>query len=58
MNNRVSLIQELAGNYQWMHVPSESNPAGMKFRGYNTKDIISSYVWWNAPKLFQEEMHL
>ena len=48
--NRVSSIQELTRNYQWMHVPSESNPADVLSRGLDAKDIISCDLWWNGPK--------
>ena len=41
VGNRVSSIQELTRNYQWMHVSSESNPADVLSRGLDAKDIIS-----------------
>ena len=55
VSNRVSSF-EIIGSYQWMHVPSESNPADMISRGLHAKGIVSCDLWWNGPKLLQEEM--
>ena len=54
VSNRVSSIR--TGSCQRMHVPSESNPADVLSRGLDAKDIISCDLWWNGPKLLQEEM--
>ncbi|XP_035229061.1 uncharacterized protein LOC118201134, partial [Stegodyphus dumicola] len=57
VTNRVALIQELTGSYQWKYVPSECNPADVISRGLDANDILTCDIWWNGPDLLCEDMH-
>ncbi|XP_035219447.1 uncharacterized protein LOC118192560 [Stegodyphus dumicola] len=57
VSNRVALIQELTGSYQWKYVPSECNPADVISRGLDANDILTCDIWWNGPDLLREDMH-
>ncbi|XP_035209863.1 uncharacterized protein LOC118184317 [Stegodyphus dumicola] len=56
VSNRVALIQELTGSYQWKYVPSEHNPADVISRGLYASDILTCDIWWNGPDLLREDM--
>ena len=54
--NRVSAILALAGESNWFHVDTHSNPADLATRGLLPSDLRSNNLWWNGPDwLFQPQ---
>lgn len=49
IGNRVSEIQTLTKVNRWSHVPSQENPADIISRGYGTKHLQESFLWWQGP---------
>lgn len=49
IRNRVTQIQDITSNYQWLHVPGKFNPADCASRGISTKDIMNHSLWWTGP---------
>ncbi|XP_076298317.1 uncharacterized protein LOC143217663 [Lasioglossum baleicum] len=47
--NRVSEIHSLVPTGQWLHVPSEDNPADCASRGVSAPELVSHPLWWNGP---------
>ncbi|XP_050307513.1 uncharacterized protein LOC126744199 [Anthonomus grandis grandis] len=52
--NRVSEIQEVTTNFEWIHVSSENNPANYVSRGAFPADLLSCNLWWNGPTFLRE----
>ncbi|GFX18192.1 uncharacterized protein TNCV_1578711 [Trichonephila clavipes] len=48
VGNRVSKIQTLSENFEWMHIPSAQNPADITSRGVNPEELSSLTLWWNG----------
>ncbi|KAK2578329.1 hypothetical protein KPH14_012630 [Odynerus spinipes] len=47
--NRVSKIQDLTKNVNWMHVPSKENPADLISRGMTVDNWKNNELWWHGP---------
>lgn len=58
VGNRTSEIQNLTGNVQWRHVPTEFNPADIASRGSNLSNLIENNLWWTGPQwLLKDKEH-
>ncbi|XP_015119021.1 uncharacterized protein LOC107042476 [Diachasma alloeum] len=53
--NRVAKIQEQTKHINWLHVPTDENPADLISRGVSPKDLKESKLWWNSPHYLQDE---
>lgn len=49
VGHRVAKINELTQNAQWMHVPTDDNPADKISRGVTPANLKQSTIWWNGP---------
>ncbi|XP_055527562.1 uncharacterized protein LOC129720153 [Wyeomyia smithii] len=50
VSNRVAEIQRLTKDAQWMHVPTDLNPADHISRGLLASQIIYDKLWWHGPE--------
>ncbi|GFV09435.1 integrase catalytic domain-containing protein [Trichonephila clavipes] len=48
VGNRVSKMQTLTENFEWKHIPSAQNPAGIISPGVNPEELSSLTLWWNG----------
>ncbi|CAH2096333.1 unnamed protein product [Euphydryas editha] len=53
VQNRVTELNELTGNSEWLHVSSENNPADILSRGLAFDSLINCELWWNGPSYLQ-----
>ena len=49
VSNRVTTVQELSKRENWLHVPTECNPADIVSRGMVPEKFIQSQLWTNGP---------
>lgn len=47
--NRVTQIQHMSKDCEWLHVRSEENPADCLSRGISAESLLRSELWWNGP---------
>ncbi|GFT22873.1 integrase catalytic domain-containing protein [Trichonephila clavipes] len=52
--NRVAKVQELTEGFQWNHVPSVLNPAGLVSRGLRPCDLPNLRLWWHSPQFLEK----
>ncbi|GFS91201.1 integrase catalytic domain-containing protein [Trichonephila clavipes] len=52
--NRVAKVQELTEGFQWNHVPSVLNPAGLVSRGLRPCDLPNLRLWWHGPQFLEK----
>ncbi|XP_055543392.1 uncharacterized protein LOC129728940 [Wyeomyia smithii] len=50
VSNRVAEVQRLMKDAQWMHVPTDLNPADYISRGLLASQIIYDKLWWHGPE--------
>nr|CAI5854116.1 unnamed protein product [Callosobruchus analis] len=50
VSNGVVEIQSLSAPRDWHHVPTDSNPADLIYRGLHPSQIGQSSLWWNGPE--------
>ncbi|KAL0893471.1 hypothetical protein ABMA27_013673 [Loxostege sticticalis] len=53
--NRVRMITELTGNWKWLYVQSQDNPADLISRGVDPQALPGCALWWNGPAFLQEK---
>ncbi|XP_045450304.1 uncharacterized protein LOC123659081 [Melitaea cinxia] len=53
VQNRVTELNELTGDSEWLHVSSENNPADLLSRGLAFDSLINCELWWNGPSYLQ-----
>ncbi|XP_049872845.1 uncharacterized protein LOC126371560 [Pectinophora gossypiella] len=54
VQNRVTEINELTGDMQWLHVSSGDNPADLVSRGLNLDMLSRSSLWWSGPSFLYD----
>ncbi|XP_035229954.1 uncharacterized protein LOC118201900 [Stegodyphus dumicola] len=47
--NRVKEIRKLSSEFEWRHIPGNSNPADIPSRGCSIKSFVKSR-WWQGPE--------
>lgn len=57
VRNRVSEILESTGNCEWIHVPTDKNPADFLSRGVDIGILKTLDMWWLGPE-FLRNKHL
>lgn len=55
IQNRVTEINELTGDSDWLHVGTKDNPADLLSRGLQLDSLISSSLWWNGPSYLENK---
>ncbi|XP_055634284.1 uncharacterized protein LOC129774549 [Toxorhynchites rutilus septentrionalis] len=58
VSNRVAEIQRLTKDSQWMHVPTDLNPADHISRGVLASQIINDSLWWHGPQYLTSPVEL
>ncbi|XP_050062971.1 uncharacterized protein LOC126552323 [Aphis gossypii] len=53
--NRVAQIIDLTSPIQWMHVPTNSNPADIITRGIDVQSLSTHQLWWNGPSWLSQD---
>ena len=53
VRNRVHEINEYKADFQFLHVPSYSNPADLLSRGQSLKLFKKSQLWFQGPSWLQ-----
>lgn len=51
--NRVCEINDLVGNFEFFHVPTDKNPADLASRGVDPKNLQNSLLWWEGPEFLK-----
>ncbi|GBM80493.1 hypothetical protein AVEN_91779-1 [Araneus ventricosus] len=52
LSNRVAQIQELTKEYNWSHITSKNNPAGLLSRGIDAQFLVNNQFWFQGPDSF------
>lgn len=53
--NRIAQIINLTSPSQWMHVPTNSNPADIITRGIDVQSLSNYQLWWNGPQWLTQD---
>ena len=53
VQNRVGEIQRVTEKTQWLHVPTDQNPADAPTRPITVAELRGHTTWWNGPKFLR-----